>query len=83
AEGMSGEGVGEEVPEGGSFGRFTIAKGGYQAQVIPGLLAGLALGFIETRLKLIGPDYLCLVSFAVCSVIRAVVLAHAIIGPFG
>jgi PTS system trehalose-specific IIC component len=32
-----------------NFGLFTIAKVGYQAQVIPALLAGLALGFIETR----------------------------------
>lgn len=30
---------------------FSIAKVGYQAQVIPALLAGLALGVIETRLK--------------------------------
>ena len=62
---------------------FSIAKVGYQAQVIPALLAGLALGVIETRLKRIVPDYLYLVVVPVCSLILAVFLAHALIGPFG
>ena len=51
--------------------------------MIPALLAGLTLGFIETRLKRIVPDYLYLVIVPVCSLILAVFLAHAIIGPFG
>ncbi|KAI3492532.1 hypothetical protein L1887_42835 [Cichorium endivia] len=72
-----------DVPEVWNFGLFTIAKVGYQAQVIPALLAGLALGFIETRLKRIVPDYLYLVVVPVCSLILAVFLAHAFIGPFG
>ncbi|VFT75527.1 PTS system protein [Klebsiella aerogenes] len=49
--------LGQQVPEVWNFGLFTIAKVGYQAQVIPALLAGLTLGFIETRLKRIVPDY--------------------------
>ena len=56
---------------------------GYQAQVIPALLAGLALGVIETRLKKWVPDYLYLVVVPVCSLLLAVFLAHAFIGPFG
>ena len=75
--------LGQQVPEVWNFGLFTIAKVGYQAQVIPALLAGLTLGFIETRLKRIVPDYLYLVIVPVCSLILAVFLAHAIIGPFG
>ncbi|MEX5412813.1 PTS trehalose transporter subunit IIBC [Atlantibacter hermannii] len=75
--------LGTQVPEVWNFGLFTIAKVGYQAQVIPALLAGLALGFIETRLKRIVPDYLYLVVVPVCSLILAVFLAHAFIGPFG
>ncbi len=59
--------LGQQVPEVWNFGLFTIAKVGYQAQVIPALLAGLALGFIETRLKRIVPDYLYLVIVPVCS----------------
>ena len=75
--------LGSKIPEVWNFGLFTIEKVGYQAQVIPALLAGLALGIIETRLKRIVPDYLYLVVVPVCSLILAVFLAHAFIGPFG
>lgn len=61
----------------------SIEKVGYQAQVIPALLAGLTLEFIETRLKRIVPNYLYLVVVPVCSLILAVFLAHTVIGPFG
>ncbi len=59
--------LGQQLPEVWDFGMFSIAKVGYQAQVIPALLAGLALGVIETRLKRIVPDYLYLVVVPVCS----------------
>jgi len=75
--------LGSQTPEAWNFGLFTIAKVGYQAQVIPALLAGLMLGVIETRLKRLVPDYLYLVVVPVCSLILAVFLAHAFIGPFG
>ena len=75
--------LGQQTPEGWDFGLFTIAKVGYQAQVIPALLAGLALGMIEIRLKRLVPDYLYLVVVPVCSLLLAVFLAHAFIGPFG
>ncbi len=75
--------LGSQAPEIWNFGWFTIEKVGYQAQVIPALMAGMALGFIETRLKRIVPDYLYLVIVPVCSLIIAVFLAHAIIGPIG
>ncbi len=45
---------------------------GYWRRLSPALLAGLALGFIETRLKRIVPDYLYLVVVPVCSLIRVV-----------
>jgi len=75
--------LGSKIPEVWNFGLFAIEKVGYQAQVIPALLAGLALGIIETRMKRIVPDYLYLVIVPVCSLILAVFLAHAFIGPFG
>lgn len=50
--------LGQQTPDVWNFGLFSIEKVGYRAQVIPALLAGLALGFIETRLKRIVPDYL-------------------------
>ncbi|EOI3539066.1 PTS trehalose transporter subunit IIBC [Cronobacter sakazakii] len=75
--------LGQQTPEVWDFGLLTIAKVGYQAQVIPALLAGLALGMIEIRLKRLVPDYLYLVVVPVCSLLLAVFLAHAFIGPFG
>jgi PTS system trehalose-specific IIC component len=41
--------------------RVSIKPKARPASRIPALLAGLALGFIETRLKRIVPDYLYLV----------------------
>ncbi|WP_413742752.1 PTS trehalose transporter subunit IIBC [Sodalis sp. RH15] len=75
--------LGQQTPDVWNFGLFSIAKVGYQAQVVPSLLAGMALAFIETRLKRLVPDYLYLVVVPVVSLLLAVFLAHAIIGPFG
>ncbi|HHG3225497.1 TPA: PTS trehalose transporter subunit IIBC [Vibrio parahaemolyticus] len=75
--------IGKQVPEVWDFGLFAIEKVGYQAQVIPAMLAGIALAFIETRLKRIIPSYLYLVVVPFVSLIASVVLAHSIIGPFG
>ncbi|HCG8428995.1 TPA: PTS trehalose transporter subunit IIBC [Vibrio parahaemolyticus] len=75
--------IGKQVPEVWDFGLFAIEKVGYQAQVIPAMLAGTALAFIETRLKRIIPSYLYLVVVPFVSIIVSVILAHSIIGPFG
>ncbi len=75
--------IGQQSPEVWNFGWFTIEKIGYQAQVIPSLLAGITLAWIETRLKRWVPDYLYLVVVPVVSLIIATFLAHSIIGPCG
>ncbi|MEB6337578.1 PTS trehalose transporter subunit IIBC [Serratia rhizosphaerae] len=75
--------LGQQVPELWNFGWFTVEKVGYQAQVIPSILAGMALGWIETRLKKWVPDYLYLVVVPVLSLLLATFLAHTLIGPFG
>ncbi|HFD4654805.1 TPA: PTS trehalose transporter subunit IIBC [Vibrio parahaemolyticus] len=75
--------IGKQAPEVWDFGLFVIEKVGYQAQVIPAMLAGIALAFIETRLKRIIPSYLYLVVVPFVSLIASVILAHSIIGPFG
>ncbi|MFB1095803.1 PTS trehalose transporter subunit IIBC [Vibrio diabolicus] len=75
--------IGKQVPEVWDFGLFAIEKVGYQAQVIPAMLTGIALAFIETRLKRIIPSYLYLVVVPFVSIIVSVILAHSIIGPFG
>ncbi|HCM0845217.1 TPA: PTS trehalose transporter subunit IIBC [Vibrio parahaemolyticus] len=75
--------IGKQAPEVWDFGLFVIEKVGYQAQVIPAMLAGMALAFIETYLKRIIPSYLYLVVVPFVSLIASVILAHSIIGPFG
>lgn len=75
--------IGKEVPEVWDFGLFVIEKVGYQAQVIPAMLAGVALAFIETNLKRIVPGYLYLVVVPFVSILLSVILAHSLIGPFG
>ncbi|EPW4407394.1 PTS trehalose transporter subunit IIBC [Vibrio parahaemolyticus] len=75
--------IGKQAPEVWDFGLFVIEKVGYQAQVIPAMLAGMALAFIETHLKRITPSYLYLVVVPFVSLIASVILAHSIIGPFG
>lgn len=39
--------IGKQIPDVWNFGLFTIEKVGYQAQVIPAMLAGIALAYIE------------------------------------
>ncbi len=75
--------LGQQVPDIWDFGLFTIEKVGYQAQVIPSVLAAMALAWLEINLKRIVPDYLSLVIVPVVSLIIAVFLAHTLIGPFG
>ncbi|MCL9782804.1 PTS trehalose transporter subunit IIBC [Vibrio sp. S4M6] len=75
--------IGKQVPQVWDFGWFTIQQVGYQAQVIPAVLAGVVLALIETNLKKIVPAYLYLVVVPFVSLVLAVLLAHAIIGPIG
>nr|WP_319555737.1 PTS trehalose transporter subunit IIBC [uncultured Vibrio sp.] len=75
--------IGKQAPEVWDFGWFVIEKVGYQAQVIPAMLAGIALAYIEKYLKRITPSYLYLVVVPFVSIIISVILAHSIIGPFG
>ena len=80
---MNAYNLGKVIPEVWDFGWFTIAKVGYQAQVIPSIFAGLALGWIETRLRKIVPDYLNLVIVPIVALMVSVVLAHFVLGPIG
>ena len=75
--------IGQQAPEAWDFGLFAIQKVGYQAQVIPAILAGALLAYIETRLKQIVPAYLYLVVVPFVSLLLAVILAHSVSGPFG
>lgn len=80
---MNSYGLGSQIPEVWDFGFLTVEKVGYQAQVIPAIMAGLALSYIERFMTKIVPDFLNLIIVPVVSIIVAVFLAHTIIGPLG
>ncbi|PJG86250.1 PTS trehalose transporter subunit IIBC [Conservatibacter flavescens] len=80
---MNSYALGSQIPEAWDFDWLKIEKVGYQAQVIPAIMAGLALSYIERFLTKIIPNYLNLVIVPVTSIIIAVFLAHTIIGPIG
>lgn len=80
---MNAYDLGSKIPEVWDFGWFSIQKVGYQAQVIPSIFAGLALGWIETRLRKIVPDYLNLVIVPIVALLLSVFLAHFLLGPLG
>lgn len=80
---MNAYNLGTQIPDVWDFGLFTVAKVGYQAQVIPSILAGLFLGWFETKLRRYIPDYLKLVIVPIVALIVSVAVAHIILGPLG
>ncbi|OOF57983.1 PTS trehalose transporter subunit IIBC [Rodentibacter genomosp. 2] len=80
---MNSYALGSQLPEAWNFGWFSIEKVGYQAQVIPAIMAGLTLSYIERFMTKIVPDFLNLIIVPVVSIILSVFLAHSIIGPIG
>ncbi|GLI55233.1 PTS trehalose transporter subunit IIBC [Propionigenium maris DSM 9537] len=75
--------IGSQTPEVWNFGKFTIEKVGYQAQVIPAMLAGVALAWIETKMRKITPASIEIVVVPFIAILGSVLLAHTVIGPFG
>lgn len=56
---------------------------GYQAQVIPAMLAGFTLVYLEKFWKKIIPDYLSMILVPFLSLVPTVLLAHVVLGPIG
>ncbi len=73
---------GETIPV-WDFGFATIPMIGYQAQVIPALLVGLFGGKLEVMLTKRIPSYIQMIVVPFIVLIVTVLLAHAVIGPFG
>ena len=65
------------------FGFFKLDMIGYQAQVLPAMFAGLALGSLERFWRRVVPEYLSMILVPFLSLLPAVILAHAILGPVG
>lgn len=80
---MNAYNIGKATPDAWDFGFFAIDKVGYQAQVIPAMMAGALLGFLETRLNKLVHSSVRIVIVPIVSLLLTVFLAHAIIGPVG
>lgn len=66
-----------------NFGNFTINRIGYQAQVIPALLAGLSLSYLEIFWRKRIPEVISMIFVPFLSLLPALILAHTVLGPFG
>ncbi len=65
------------------FGFVKVNMIGYQAQVIPAILAAFTLVYLEKFFRKIVPPVLSMVLVPFCSLILAVMAAHFILGPIG
>ncbi|WP_320163831.1 PTS system trehalose-specific EIIBC component [uncultured Trichococcus sp.] len=65
------------------FGSFTIDKIGYQAQVIPAMLAGFVLAYLEIWLRKWIPQYISMIFVPLLALVPTVIIAHTVLGPIG
>ena len=65
------------------FGFAQVEMIGYQAQVIPAILAGFALVYFEKFFRKISPSYISMIVVPFCSLLCAVLVAHIVLGPIG
>ena len=65
------------------FGFFTINMIGYQAQVIPAMLAAFTLVYLERLFRKICPPVVSMIVVPFCSLVPAVIIAHTVLGPIG
>ena len=58
-------------------------KVGYQGQVIPALLAGLTLSYLEIFWRKYIPEVISMIFVPLLSLVPAVILSYAVLGPIG
>lgn len=80
---MNAYNIGSMAPETWNFGFFALEKVGYQAQVVPALLAAVFMCLIERNLRKIIPGSLYLLVVPAVTLLVSVFAAHWIIGPAG
>ncbi len=72
----------EQIPH-WDFGGFTVDMIGYQAQVLPAILAALTLVYLEKFFRSIVPAVISMIVVPFCSLVLAVMAAHFVLGPIG
>ena len=65
------------------FGFFKVNMIGYQAQVIPAILAAFTLVYLEKFFRKICPSVVSMIVVPFCSLLLAVMAAHFVLGPIG
>ena len=65
------------------FGFVKVDMIGYQAQVIPAMLAGFTLVYLEKFFRKITPAVISMIVVPFCSLLLAVMAAHFVLGPIG
>ena len=71
-----------EIPK-WNFGFMQVDMIGYQAQVLPAVLAGFTLVYLERFFRKICPSVISMIVVPFCSLILSVIVAHGILGPIG
>ncbi len=65
------------------FGFIKVNMIGYQAQVLPAILAAFTLAYLERFFKKISPKVVSMILVPFCSLLCAVMAAHFVLGPIG
>ena len=65
------------------FGFAQVKMIGYQAQVIPAMLAGFTLVYLEKFFRKIPPAVISMIVVPFCSLLLAVMASHFVLGPIG
>lgn len=71
-----------EIPK-WNFGFLQVDMIGYQAQVLPAVLAGFTLVYLERFFRKICPAVISMIVVPFCSLLISVAVAHGILGPIG
>jgi trehalose PTS system EIIBC or EIIBCA component len=65
------------------FGFAQVEMIGYQAQVIPAILAGFVLAYLELGLRRVVPNVISMIFVPFFALLPAVLIAHVVLGPIG
>ena len=65
------------------FGFAKVNMIGYQAQVIPAILAGFVLVYLERAVRKIVPDSISMILVPFLALVPTVLIAHVVLGPIG
>lgn len=65
------------------FGFAQVSMVGYQAQVIPAMMAGFLLAYLEKGWRKVIPESVSMIFVPLFSLLPTLVIAHAFLGPIG